>query len=176
MLKELRSKVKKLMPHRARDVMMTQAARVFDDRRSGKHSDAAKEAAEKAAAPPAVLTAVALNLVASWAKKEAAKATAAATHVTAQSAAIAGAAAADRALHVGGSQSTAGEAANTAASASADATTASVRCVSSARASGPLATAPHSHTLVCHSCCRVWAHCVRPTRRSRAWPAWSECV
>ena len=38
MLKELRAKVKKLMPHHARDVMVSHAARVFDDRRSGQAS------------------------------------------------------------------------------------------------------------------------------------------
>ena len=120
MLKELRSKVKKLMPHHARDVMMTNAARVFDDRRSGRHYDAAEAAAEHP-----ILTATALDIVANWATKAAADATAAAARVVAEASANAAADAAEDVVTAGGTAAQAGQAAAIAASSDAAATSAS---------------------------------------------------
>ena len=104
------AKVKKLMPHHARDVNMTNAARVFDDRRSGRHLDAARATA----APPEQI-ASALALVAEWAAKATAAATAAAAQVAAEHAADAAATVADVVVEAGGSAPDAAEAATAAA-------------------------------------------------------------
>eukprot|EP00966_Prymnesium_polylepis_P123311 2851173-Prymnesium_polylepis.1 len=110
MLKELRTKVKKLMPHHARDVMMTQAARVFDDRRSGRHLEAAE-----AIAVPLQLTAKAFAIVATWAAEAEADATAAAAREAAEAAANAAATAIEDVTGGGGDHTVAGQAATTAA-------------------------------------------------------------
>jgi hypothetical protein len=102
--------VKKLVPHHARDVNMTNAARVFDDRRSGRHLDAAKATA---AAPESVASALAV--VAKWAARAAAAATAAAAQMAAEHAADAAASIADVVVEVGGTVTDAVQAATAAA-------------------------------------------------------------
>jgi hypothetical protein len=114
MLKELRAKVKKVMPHHARNVQMTHAARVFDDRRSGRHLDAAN-----AAAAPLQLAAQAFAIVAKWAADAAAAAHAAAARVVAEASANAAASAIEAVMQGGGTEASAGQAAATEAAATA---------------------------------------------------------
>ena len=111
MLKELRAKVAKVMPHDARDVMMTQAARVFDDRRCGRHLEGTKCA--WAQHTSSKLTAEALGVVA----VHTAEAFAAAMSMVPDAAANAAANAADAVIACGGGEAIAAQSGQAAAAA-----------------------------------------------------------